>query len=358
MHCHYVFAVKRKKDGSIEKFKARLVADGNTQKAGVDFDRIFSSVVKTTTIRLVLTIAAARGFNLTSIDIRQAYLQAELGQDLFMRPPPDVYPFDSHGKPLVCKLLRSLYGLKQAGREWAMLFTSFLLSWGFDRSPVDPCLYTYEDKSGHVLWILVYVDDGLIADNHPALRTRFVSDLSKRFPTEDKGELEWMLNVSVAHDRTTRTVTLSQELYVADLVSKFGLYADELLVKHFDTPLDAGTVLTRDDQPSVGSTEHDRMGARRDAYMSMVGGFLWLANMTMWHLAYPAGQLARFLTNPGPSHFRAAIRVLAYLRDGGSRSLVLAPNTARGLDVYVDSDWGVKFSVSGCLIFYHGCLIH
>ena len=125
-----------------------------------------------------------------------------------MRPPPDVYPFDSHGKPLVCKLLRSLYGLKQAGREWAMLFTSFLLSWGFDRSPVDPCLYTYEDKSGHVLWILVYVDDGLIADNHPALRTRFVSDLSKRFPTEDKGELEWMLNVSVAHDRTTRAPSL------------------------------------------------------------------------------------------------------------------------------------------------------
>ena len=86
MNCHYVFALKRKSDGSIEKFKARLVADGNTQKYGVDFDRVFSTVVKTSTIRLVLIIAAARDYNLTSIDIRQAYLQAELKEDLFMRP--------------------------------------------------------------------------------------------------------------------------------------------------------------------------------------------------------------------------------------------------------------------------------
>ena len=100
------------------------------------------------------------------------------------------------------------------------------------------------------------------------------------------------------------------------------------------------------------------MATRRDAYMSIVGGLLWLSNMTMWHLAYPAGQLARFLTNPGPSHFRAAIRVLAYLRGDGARPLTFAPDVARGLDTYVDSDWGVRFSVSGCLVFYHGCLIH
>ena len=87
MHCHYVFAVKRKATGEVEKFKARLVADGNTQKHGVDFDRIFSTVVKTLTIRVVLIIAAAHDYNLSSIDVRQAYLQAELREDLFMRPP-------------------------------------------------------------------------------------------------------------------------------------------------------------------------------------------------------------------------------------------------------------------------------
>ena len=358
MHCHYVFALKRKSDGSIEKFKARLVADGNTQKHGVDFDRIFSSVVKTTTIRLVLAIAAARDYNLSSIDIRQAYLQAELTQDLFMRPPPDVHPFDSRGRPLVCKLRRSLYGLKQAGREWAILFTSFLLSWGFVRSSIDPCLYTYNDAANHILWILVYVDDGVICDDHPPLRARFVADLSKRFPTEDKGPLEWILNVSVVRDRQARTITLSQALYVTDLITKFSSFADETHVRRFDTPMDEGTILTADDQPVAGSPEHAQMAARRDAYMSLVGGYLWLSNMTMWFLAYPAGQQARFLTNPGPSHFRAAIRTLIFLRDGGARPLVLAPNAKRGLDTYVDSSWASRFSVSGCLVFYHGCLIH
>ena len=124
MHCHFVFAIKRKADGSIDKFKARLVADGNTQKHGVDFDRVFATVVKALTIRLVLAIAAARDYNLSSLDIRQAYLQAALDEDLYMRAPPGV---NNRGGELVCKLRRSLYGLKQAGREWAQLLSSFLV---------------------------------------------------------------------------------------------------------------------------------------------------------------------------------------------------------------------------------------
>ena len=127
MHCHLILTVKRKRDGSVEKFKARLVADGNTQKYNVDFDRIFSTVVKTATIRLVLIVAAARDYNLTQIDIRQAYLQAEIVEDLYMRVPPGIHPFDDQGRPVVCKLKRSLYGLKQAGRELSILFSAFLV---------------------------------------------------------------------------------------------------------------------------------------------------------------------------------------------------------------------------------------
>ena len=100
------------------------------------------------------------------------------------------------------------------------------------------------------------------------------------------------------------------------------------------------------------------MSTQREAYMSMSGGFLWLANMTLPLIAFAAGQLARFLTNPGPSHFRAALRLLVYLRDNGDRPLTFTPNLDRGLDVFVDSNWGTRFSISGCLVFYHGCLFH
>ena len=137
MNCHYVFDVKRLRDATVEKFKARLVADGNTQKYGVDYDRIFATVVKTSTIRLVLIIAAARDYNLTQIDICQAYLQAELPEKLYMRVPPGIPAFNEKREPLVCRLNRSLYGLKQAGREWGVLFASFLISWGFIRSSID-----------------------------------------------------------------------------------------------------------------------------------------------------------------------------------------------------------------------------
>ena len=274
MNCHYVFTVKRTATGSIEKFKARLVADGNTQKHGIDFDRIFATVVKTTTIRLVLALAAARDYNLSSIDIRQAYLQAEITEDLFMRPPPGVWPFDSQRRPLVCKLRRSLYGLKQAGREWAVLFTSFLVTWGMARSVIDPCLYTFTATTGAILWVCVYVDDALLADSNSALRDRFVTDLSARFPTEDKGELTWILNVAITRDRSARTLTMSQALYVNDLVSKYASVLDDVPVtKTYGTPMDEGTILSADDCPEVGSEAHAAMAQRRDIYMALTGGF-------------------------------------------------------------------------------------
>lgn len=117
MRCHFVFTVKRNSDGSVEKFKARLVADGNTQKWGIDFDKVFSTVAKLSTLRLVLILAAAHDYNLSSVDIRQAYLQATLAEELYMMVPQGLPDRDDEGYQLVTRLKRSLYGLKQAGRE-------------------------------------------------------------------------------------------------------------------------------------------------------------------------------------------------------------------------------------------------
>ena len=170
-----------------------------------------------------------------------------------MRAPPGV---NNRGGELVCKLRRSLYGLKQAGREWAQLLSSFLVSWGFVRSTIDVCLYTYE-KDGTVLWALVYVDDILLADNCPNLRARFVADISRRFPTEDKGELEWILNTAITRNRAARSLTLSQGLYTADLVAKFESYFDRSRSRHFDSPIEEGLELSPADQPVLGSVEYD-----------------------------------------------------------------------------------------------------
>jgi len=350
MNCHFVFTVKRRDTGEVEKFKARLVADGNTQKHGVDFDRVFATVVKATTIRLVLAISAARDYNLTSIDIRQAYLQAELKEELFMRMPPGI-----HAPGKVCKLRRSLYGLKQAGREWATLFSGFLASWGLVRSTIDVCLYTFTSQPtssrshGSTLWVLIYVDDALIADDDSSLRDRFVADLSERFPTEDKGELTWILNMGVRRDRPKRKLILSQELYVADLLAKYASFMDASTTRTFDTPMDDAAQLSIEDCPTVGSDEHSDLKPQREIYMSIVGGLLWLANMTRFDIAYAASQLSRALTNPSSMHLKAAARVLIYLRHTQARTLIFQPDVNLFLDTYVDSSWAVKFSCSGVL---------
>ena len=357
MGCHMIFTVKRLSSGAIEKFKCRLVANGNTQKAGVDFDRIFSTVVKITTIRVVLAIAAARDYNLTSIDVQQAFLQGKLDEDLYMQMPPGLPSRSSDGRRIVCKLDRSLYGLKQAGRVWWQLLTSFLLDWGFKQSAIDVCLYTYTSPTGSILWLLVWVDDTIIVDDDEALRERFVADLGKRFPIEDKHELEWILGVKVARCRKTNSLSLSQELYVRDLCKRHASLLDGL-TKRFDSPADPKAPLSPEQSPEVNSDEWVRMQRHRADYMALVGAFLWLANVSFPEISFISSQLARYVNNPGAPHYNAAIRVLLYLKNNSTRKLQFQPISTRPLRVFVDSDWAVKFSVSGAVFEVMGCAVH
>ena len=221
---------------------------------------------------------------------------------------------------------------------------------------VDVCLYTFSDGPS-LLWVLVYVDDALIVDNHPDLRARFVRDLGSRFPIEDKDDLSWILNVAVARDRPRRQLTLSQGLYVSDLLQRHDAYISSATTRTFKSPLGA-IVLDPSDSPTPGSPEFDAMASKRDTYMAIVGGLLWLANMSRPDLAYAASQLSRFMTNPGPLHFAAAVRVLCYLRDSPRRDLVFSPDHALPLLAHVDSNWEAQFSCTGALLFYFGCPIH
>lgn len=356
MRCHFVFTVKRHSDGSIEKFKARLVADGNTQKWGVDFDKVFSTVAKLSTLRLILAIAAVFNFNLSSVDIRQAYLQAILTDDLYMMVPPSLPQTDENGFQLVARLKRSLYGLKQAGREWHLLFSTTLRDWGFKQSCIDVCLFTYK-RGTSLLWIVVWVDDCIITDNDPSLREEFVRFLDTRHPTEDKGELDWVLQVKLIRDRDNRTLTLSQELYINDLVKRHGQLLTGLS-RRFDSPFDATVTLSHEQCPAAGSTEYTEMHPYREVYMSLVGAYLWLANVSRPDLCFISAQLAKYVSNPGYVHYRAALRVLIYLQGTADRGLVLKPNEHLPLRAFVDADWSTKFSVSGGLIDYLGVPIH
>ena len=355
MGCHFVFEVKRNHLGELEKFKARLVADGNSQQHGVDFDKVFSTVVRMSTVRLVLAIAAARDYNLSSVDIRQAFLQGQLTEDIYMRVPPGHPSRDAHGHPVILKLNKSLYGLKQAGRVWNKLLVKSLLTWGFKQSTIDVCLFTLAIAHS-TLWLLVWVDDIIIVDNDAQLRARFVNWLQTQFPVDDRGELVWVIGIAVKRDRKHRTLVLSQELYVSDVVKRWSHLMTHS--RSYSSPMDDKVRLSSDMCPSPGTPEHALMESKRHDYMAIVGAILWLSNVSYFHLAFAASQLARFVANPGEEHFSAAVRLLVYVRDHPWTLRYDAKIDAGcPLEIYVDSDWSVKFSSSGALFFFGRCLI-
>ena len=189
----------------------------------------------------------------------------------------------------------------------------------------------------------------------------------ERSNAETNRELEILLilklNTAITRDRAARTLSLSQALfYVADLVSPSSAPTSTGPAHVASTRLwKRGSNFPPMISPPLDllNTSHDEMSEFRTAYMAIVGGLLspvWLANMTRVDIAYSASQLARFMTNPGPSHFKAAIRVLIYVRDTADRALVMQPNPHHNLESYVDSNWATKSSCSGGMFFVYGCL--
>ena len=195
-------------------------------------------------------------------------------------------------------------------------------------------------------------------ENDASLRSRFVTDLGKRFPVDDRGELEWLLGVAITRDRANNVLSLSQESYVKDLVEKYASHVSAGHTRKYDTPVEEGLRLSPDDCPSPDSDAAEQMAPKKVVYMALVGAFLWLSNMTRHEIAHVTSQLARFISNPGITHFNAAMRVLIYLNNTRTRGLRYAPNDTLPLHVLVDSSWETKFSCSGAYFFFMGCPFH
>jgi len=328
-------------------YKMRLVALGNYQEEGVDFDETFSPVAKFTTIRTVLALAAHLDLEVEQMDVRTAFLNGDLEHEIYMRQPEGfVEPGQEH---LVCKLNRSLYGLRQAGRAWNQKINQAFLDFGLKRSSADNCVYTCK-KNGKMLTVVLYVDDLLLMSDCKELLAEFKAYISSKFSMKDMGAVKTVLGFEIVRDRKLKTLSISQSTYIAKIVEMAGL-SD---CRPSDTPMEAGQNHTKSD---CGLPDHNPLLKK---YQATVGAIMYAMLGTRPDIAYAITILSQFNSNPGEVHWNAVQRVLRYLASTIDYKLVYGGTSEQSIKPYgfSDSNWGNdvddRRSVTGLAFMLNG----
>ena len=214
----WVFRVKIKSDGSFERYKARLVGDGISQREGIDCDDTFSLVVKPASVRIVLSIALSCSWSIHQLDVKNAFLHSHLIETVYMHQP--MWFRDPARPDHVCLLHKSLYGLKQAPRAWYYRFATFATTIGVSNSISDNSLFVYH-RGSDIAFLLLYVDDIILMASSDMLRKSFISKLSSQIAMKTLGPLNYFLGIAV--NRTSTGLFLSQQWYAYEIIEKAGM---------------------------------------------------------------------------------------------------------------------------------------
>ena len=321
----WVYKVKTGANGEIEKYKARYVAKGFKQIEGLEYFETFAPTSKPETFRILLAIAAKQNFTLRQLDVKSAYLHPKIDEEVYLEQPEGYVQVSSTGKPLVCKLKKSIYGLKQAARNWYQELANFLKSENFERSKNDYCLFYKVSTSKTKLYILSWVDDLVIAGNDSTEIEELKSAFESKFKMDDRGELKWFLGMRI--ERKVDGITLDQELYAANILRRFGM--DDC--KPSKTPAETNLKL----QAGVENAER----CDPHLYRSLVGSLLFLAKQTRPDIMWIVNVLSRFMNSPTSAHWAAGKRVLRYLQHSKTLRLTYPSNTNLKLIGETDADW-------------------
>ncbi|SDA04035.1 BZ3500_MvSof-1268-A1-R1_C099g00544 [Microbotryum saponariae] len=343
----FVWKTKRNASGEVTGRKARLVAQGNRQRDGIDFSETFAPVARFSSIRCLLALAAANGYHVHQADIDKAYLHGELDHDIWMTTPRGFdFPSDK-----VLRLRRSIYGLKQAGRIWNRHIDTSLRNLGYKATGTDHCIYSRIDDQQRPHYIALYVDDLLIVS--PALDEieRVISGLEQRYGVKRLGPAEYILGIQIRR-LDDGSIALSQERYIMDVLARF----------HFDTTTRGTTVPMT---PGLSLTAIPGQGTERirSWYLQAIGSLLYISLGTRPDIAFAVSYLSRFANNPGRRHWIAVKHVLRYLRATYRDELLYARGPAKvtGVVGYSDANWGAcvdtSISTMGYVFYLAGAAV-
>ncbi|WKA05692.1 hypothetical protein VitviT2T_023641 [Vitis vinifera] len=339
--CRWVYKIKQRSDGFIERYKARLVAKGFTQLEGVDYQNTFSPTTKIISVRCLLALAAACGWSLHQMDVNNAFLHGDLHEEIYMSPPLGLRRQEEEN--LVCRLHKSLYGLKQASRQWFAKFSEAIQSAGYAQSRADYSLFTRKQGKSFTA-LLIYVDDILITGNDPVSIATTKKFLRSHFHLKDLGDLKYFLGIEVFASKNG--IFISQCKYALEIIEDTGL----LGAAPIDTPMERGLKLS------------DKSDLLKDqgCYRRLVGRLIYLT-VSRPDITYAVHVLSRFMHQPRKAHMEAAFRVVRYLKNAPGQGLFFSSNNDFRLRAYCDSDWAgcplTRRSTTGYYVFLGPSLI-
>lgn len=332
--CKWIFKKKLRIDGTVEKFKARLVVQGFTQKPGIDYFDTYAPVARISTIRLLIALAAIHNLVIHQMNVKTTFLNGDLEEEVYMRQPEGFVVEGQEQK--VCKLIKSLYGLKQAPKQWHQKFDEVVLSNGFKLHNSDKCIYSKFDDNSQVVIICLYVDDILICGADMSQVEMTKSFLSSQYSMKDMEEADVILGIRIKREKGK--LILSQSHYIEKLLKKFNV--NDVSTSLYSTPMDPSVKLL----PNEGNA------------VSQLGCLMYAMTSTRPDIAYAVGQLSKYTSNPSMLHWQAVRRLLKYLKKTMDYALSYNgyPSVVEG---YSDASWISNkdhSSTSGWVFLYGG----
>ncbi|GKB37410.1 retrotransposon protein, putative, ty1-copia subclass [Tanacetum coccineum] len=324
----WLFKKKTNMDGAVHTYKARLVAKGFTQTYGIDYEETFSPVANIRAIRILVAITAFYDYEIWQMDVKTVFLNGHLSEEVYMVQPEGFVNLKYPNR--VCKLKRSIYGLKQASRQWNKRFDDEIKKFGFTQNHDEPCVYKKASGS-NVTFLILYVDDILIMRNHILMLQDVKSYLGKCFVMKDLGEAAYILGIKIYRDRSRWLIGLCQSAYI------------EKILKRFHMENSRRGSIPMQDKPKLckskgASTPAEVQRMQRVPYSLAVGSIMYDVRCTRPDVAFAQNITSRFQQNPEAEYIVAydALKEAVWIRKFIS-GLGIVPTIEEPIMMYCDN---------------------
>jgi hypothetical protein len=317
----WIFKTKLNETGEVDKYKARLVAKGYSQQHGIDFTEVFAPVARMDTIRMIVALAACRGWDIFQLDVKSAFLHGELSENVYVEQPKG---FVKKGKEhKVYKLHKALYGLKQAPRAWFNRIESHFMKEGFQKCPNEQTLFIKRSTGGNILIVSIYVDDLIYTGDDKVMMFEFKKSMMQAFDMTDLGKMRFFLGIEIL--QKSEGIFVCQQKYATDILKKFTMSES----KPVNSPIVPGSKIHRD----VNGAAVD------DTYFKQIVGSLMYLTATRPDIMFSVSLISRYMSKPTELHLQAAKRILRYLKGTVSYGIFYKKGGEEELLAFTDSDY-------------------